>query len=162
VSPSGEILFYATEHDNDGPVVDGKGTVKAGEWRHHRIVRPGSPTVTPAIHPGGPYTVGEGASITLNGSAAPPITRAWVELFADRDFSGRSVIIDYLDRNLDDFDDFRDIEADELDTDGFSDDASSMRWFAPQGCTSGSTTTTSATTTSPANSPAPWSCRGRS
>jgi hypothetical protein len=40
VTPSGELLFYATEHDNDGP----SGTVKAGEWRHKDMVREGSPT----------------------------------------------------------------------------------------------------------------------
>ena len=36
VSPSQELLLYATEHDNDGP----SGTVKAGEWRHVDMVRP--------------------------------------------------------------------------------------------------------------------------
>ena len=32
VSPSQELLLYATEHDNDGP----SGTVKMGEWRHRQ------------------------------------------------------------------------------------------------------------------------------
>ena len=35
MSPSQELLFYATEHDNDGP----SGTVKAAEWRHKDMVR---------------------------------------------------------------------------------------------------------------------------
>jgi hypothetical protein len=135
VSPSGNILLYATEHDNDGPEVGGVPTVKAGEWRNQAIVRPGSPTLLPTADAGGSYTVDEGASIQLNGSAAPPLTRAWVELFAYEDFKGRSVIIDYPDRNLDDFDNFDKIEAEWGDLNGFSDDASAMRWFAPKGCT---------------------------
>lgn len=129
VSPSGEILLYATEHDNEGPEVGGIRTVNAGEWRSQTIVRSGSPTLRPTADAGGPYTVGEGASIALSGTAGPPITRAWVELFAAENFGGRSVIIDHPDRDLDDFDNFGDIEG------GFDDAASSMRWFAPSGCT---------------------------
>jgi PKD domain len=135
VSPSGNILLYATEHDNDGPEVGGVKTVKAGEWRNQEIVRPGSPTLLPSADAGGSYTVDEGASVQLNGSAAPPLTRAWVELFAYEDFKSRSVIIDYPDRDLDDFDNFNKIEAESGDLNGFSDDASAMRWFAPKGCT---------------------------
>jgi len=33
VSPTGELIIYGTEHDNDGP----EGTVKAGEWRHRDV-----------------------------------------------------------------------------------------------------------------------------
>jgi hypothetical protein len=33
VSPTGELIIYGTEHDNDGP----GGTVKAGEWRHRDV-----------------------------------------------------------------------------------------------------------------------------
>ena len=31
VTPTGELLFYATEHDNDGPAgTNGRGSVKMG------------------------------------------------------------------------------------------------------------------------------------
>jgi hypothetical protein len=126
VSPSGNLLLYATEHDNDGP----NDTVKAGEWRHHNIVRQLSPTLYPTVDAGGPYTVGEGGSTVLDGTAAPPLTRAWVELYAGSNFDGESVIIDHADRNLDDFNDFT-----KLDGGGFNDVASTMRFFAPLGCT---------------------------
>lgn len=135
VSPSGNLLFYATEHDNDGPPVNGKGTVKAGEWRNHDMVRPGSPTLSPTVDAGGPYSVTEGGTTTLTGVIRPPITHPWVELYAGEGFTNRSLVIDYDDRALDDFDDFGNIEANEGDLDGFSDDAQSARWYAPPGCT---------------------------
>jgi len=134
VSPTGELIIYTTEHDNDGPEIDGVGTIKAGEWRHGHVVRPGSPTLDPTAVAGGPYTVPEGGSVTLYGQGQPPITKAWIEMFADPDFDDRSVVIDYDDWNKDDFDDFRDIEGG-IDGSGFSDKASSWRWYAPQGCT---------------------------
>ncbi|MDH3980172.1 MAG: PKD domain-containing protein [Gammaproteobacteria bacterium] len=128
VSPSGELLLYATEHDNDGPKDSrGVGTVKAGEWRHHDMVRRGSPTYNPTPVTEDPFEVDEGADITLQGQADPPITRAWVELYEDDGFTNESIVIDYEDWGLDDFDDFGVF--------GFSDDASSWRWFAPIGCT---------------------------
>jgi len=59
VSPSGELIFYATEHENEGPgpvvATLPNGTpiinhsVKAGEWRHIDVVRPGSPTLRPHL-----------------------------------------------------------------------------------------------------------------
>jgi PKD domain len=132
VSPSGELLFYATEHDNDGPI----GDVKMGEWRHHDMVRPGSPTVNPTAVPGGPFEVAEGGTVEIEGHGEPPITKAWMELFADPDFDDRSVIIDYPDWGKDDFDDFKDLDpATDIIHAGFDDQTSSMRWFAPVGCT---------------------------
>ena len=83
-SPSGELIFYATEHDNDGP----DATVKAGEWRHKNMVRDDSPTTLPTAVVNGPYEVNEGDSVNLDGSAGPPITKAWIQLYHDVDFGG--------------------------------------------------------------------------
>jgi len=130
VSPTGELIFYATEHDNDGP----NATIKAGEWRHRDMVRPSSPTYDPTPVVGGPYSVPEGGSIDLNGHGEPAVTKAWIEFYADPDFTDRSVPIDYEDWHLDDFDDFRKLDDGDFVT-GFSDQASSWRWFAPVGCT---------------------------
>jgi len=138
VSPTGELIVYACEHDNDGPEGDhGRGTVKAAEWRHQSMVRPGSPTYNPTVRSGGPYEVLEGGTVRLSGDGAPPIARPWIELFADPDFEGRSVVIDYSDWSKDDFDDFKDLEDGPIGEglDGFSDEASSWRWFAPEECT---------------------------
>ena len=112
VSPSGELIFYATEHDNDGPTDDlaqailGNGSVKAGEWRHIDMVRPNSPTLRPSAAVGGPYVVDEGASIVLSAVGRPPVTKAWIQLFEDPDYAERFIVVDYDDREKDNFDDF--------------------------------------------------------
>jgi hypothetical protein len=130
ISPTGEIIIYGTEHDNDGPKDDnGRGTIRAGEWRHHNMVRPGSPTYFPTAVPGGPYEVPEGGSITLAGAGEPAATKAWIELFQHSDWEGRSIVIDFDDWDLEDFDHFGNHDS------GFSDTASSWRWFAPVSCT---------------------------
>ena len=73
VTPSGELLFYASEHDNDGPEgTNGRSSVKMGEWRHNEIARPGSPTVLPSVQAGGPYAVNEGSSVLLTAIGLPP------------------------------------------------------------------------------------------
>jgi len=100
VSPTGELIIYGTEHDNDGPVDEnGRGTIKAGEWRHHDVNYTGT------------CTRGTG----------------WAELYDDKDFSDRSIVFDWPDRNQDDFDNFSLL-------DGFNDKTSSVRWCAPVGC----------------------------
>ena len=77
VSPSGELIFYATEHDNDGP----DETVKVGEWRHVDVVRPNSPTLLPSAKLDGPFVVDEGSAINLTGIGQQPVTRAFLEMF---------------------------------------------------------------------------------
>jgi len=134
VSPTGELILYATEHDNDGPSVDGKQTVKAGEWRHVDMVRRGSPTLGPTIEFGGPHVVEEGATTLLSAVGSQPVTQAWLQLWADPDYDDRYVVIDYPDRFKDTFGDFKDLD-DALLGRGFSDQASSLRYFAPNGCT---------------------------
>ena len=67
VTPSGELIFYATEHDNDGPA----GTVKTGEWRHIEVVREGSPTLLPTALVDGPYEVDEGRAVSVTGIGRP-------------------------------------------------------------------------------------------
>lgn len=138
VTPSGELLFYATEHDNDGP----DETVKAGEWRHHDMVREGSPTLLPTATVNGPYEVDEGSSVSLSGTAAPPITKAWIQLYDETDFQSLDTVVDFDDFALDNFDNFFALEP----RIGFSsppdppllitraNKARSWRWFAPAGC----------------------------
>ena len=137
VTPSGELLFYATEHDNDGPTgSNDRGTVKMGEWRHRDMVRPGSPTLAPTVNAGGPYVANEGSSIELAAIAGPPATKAWVQLYEHPSYAGRDVVVDFDDRGKDDFDNFDHLDSPyllpELD---INDEASSLRWFAPVGCT---------------------------
>jgi hypothetical protein len=128
VSPSGELIFYASEHQNSGPA----GTVTMGEWRHTDMVRPNSPTLLPSVKFFGPFSVPEGGQTTLGGQGHAPITQPWIQLWSDDNFGGRYVVIDYPDWHKDDFDDFRQLEGSPLDLHrGFNDEASSWRWFAP-------------------------------
>jgi PKD domain len=71
--------------------------------------------------------VREGGSVTVSGTGTPPFARAWAELYEDTDFRDRSVVFDWDDRLADDFDDF-----DALDE--FDDEASSLIFRAPVGC----------------------------
>jgi hypothetical protein len=138
VTPSGELIFYATEHDNDGP----DETVKAGEWRHQDMVREGSPTLLPTATVNGLYEVDEGSSVTLSGTAAPPITKAWIQLYDETDFHSFDTVVDFADFDLDNFDNFFALEPRIVFTSPSSppllitraDKARSWRWFAPAGC----------------------------
>jgi hypothetical protein len=142
VSPSGELIFYATEHENDGPIdglggiVSGNGSVKAGEWRHIDMVRPDSPTLLPSLELFPPYEVLEGGDTLLTGFARPPVARPWIQLFTDPHFGGRYVVVDFADWDNDSFDDFRDLDGSPFDAHfGFDNEPSSWRWFAPVGGT---------------------------
>lgn len=128
VSPSGELLFYSTEHDNDGPFE----SVKAGEWRHIDMVRRTSPLRDPHALFVGPMSVPEGATIAVSAQGRQPVARAWMQFWEGVDYTDRYVVMDYADRERDDFDDFKKLDG---IIDGFSDEARSWRWFAPIGCT---------------------------
>lgn len=94
LDPGGQILVYATEHDNDGP----GGSVKFREFR-------------PMPH-----------------SGCDNIRDAWVELFVDDGFDGRSLMIDYVDRNRRNYRDYDEAEE-------FGDAPSSAYFCLPEGAT---------------------------
>jgi hypothetical protein len=104
VDPAGELLLYGTEHDNDGPLdVDASCSgppcsVKLEEFR-------------PVPH-----------------STCDRSSDAWVELYDDRDFGDRSLMIDFVDRAREDYRNYDRAE-------GFEDKASSVRWCLPVGTT---------------------------
>ena len=139
ISPSGELIIYSAEYENDGPVdlVMAKKSVRFGEWRHRAIVRANSPTLRPTIVvDNNTYQVDEGSAVTLHADGDGPLTKAWITLFEDDDLgsslpgfgdSDEWLHIDYEDWGKDDFDDFRKLD--------FNDQAGSWRWFAHQGCT---------------------------
>ena len=134
ISPSGEIIFYATAHANYGP----SGIVTVGEWRHHNMVRPDSPTLLPGVKvfppSGGEFTVNEGDTTPLAGLGEQPLTKSWLQLYSDKDFSGRYAVIDFLDWSKDDWDNFGNLEGTVFDAHfGFNNEASSARWFTPTG-----------------------------
>ncbi len=130
VSPTGELMMYATEHDNDGP----SGTVKAGEWRHINMARDGSPNFLPRVVVNGPYEVDEGGAVELAGSAGPPVVGPWIQLFHAEEFGGEHFstlypVVDFVDYDLDDFDDFFTLQL------GIhADRTQSWKWYAPEFC----------------------------
>lgn len=97
VDPDGRLLYYATEHDDDGP-----GFVKMMEFR------PANP-------------VDEPDTVAFDSC---PAGEAFVELFENADLSGRSLMIDFNDRALRQYNDFT-IAA------SFTDKARSARWCMP-------------------------------
>ena len=145
VSPSGEIIVYASEHDNDGPDSllpggeRGDNTVRFGEYRHREMVRPDSPTLKPSVEALGPFEVDEGSALTLAARGKGPITKAWIQLFEDDGMgltlsegvfdTNRWLAVDYEDWPKDDYDNFTKLLW------FFNDNAGSWRWFAPSGCT---------------------------
>jgi hypothetical protein len=133
ISPSLELIFYATSHENSGPA----GITTVGEWRHHDMVRPGSPTLLPGLRifpPAGGFEVLEGGSTTLAGLGEQPATKAWIQLYSDDTYKDRYVVVDFLDWSKDNFDNFKDLDGSLADLHyGFSDEASSWRWFTPVG-----------------------------
>ena len=142
VSPSGELIVYSTEYENDGPWTlesdgsPGRQTVRFAEWRHREMVRPSSPTLSVGITTDKLLVVDEGSDISLFALGRPPITKAWLQLFEDDDLGHTLpglgdkddwLAVDYVDWNKDNFDDFRKLH--------YSDDAGSWRWFAHNSCT---------------------------
>lgn len=137
VTPSGELLFYATEHDNDGPEgTNGRGSVKMGEWRNIDMFRVDSPALAPTITAPEAVVVDEGGTATVTATVGAPIARPWIELFESTGSHGRYVVIDQPDRFKDNFDDFRQLDrAVALDFfNRFNNRAASWRWFAPVTC----------------------------
>ena len=87
VTPTGELLFYATEHDNDGPQgTNGRATVKMGEWRHIDMFRPDSPALAPTITAPTSIAVDEGQHHEYHGHGRP----------ADRQAMDRAVRVHWL------------------------------------------------------------------
>ncbi|MEN9678359.1 MAG: hypothetical protein RIS76_4255 [Verrucomicrobiota bacterium] len=125
VTPSGELLFYASTHDNIGP----GGTIPFGEWRHINMMRDNSPLMQPSA------------------TRCRPM-KPWIQLFdaknygdsgaAGDGFSAYYPVIDYADRNLDDFDNFSILELQLQFPQGtlfsHNDKAQSWKWWAPVGC----------------------------
>ncbi len=130
VTPSGELVVYISNHDANGDRIFG------GEFRTRSFVRANSPTLRPSAAFGGPYAVDEGSSVTLTGEARAPITKAFVQLFYDRDvgLSGAPpwFPIEFDTRDADHFDSLDRLGVPASDID---EAASSWRWFAPPGCT---------------------------
>jgi hypothetical protein len=103
VAPDQSLLLYATEHDNDGPIYTGgsmggaSGSIKLEEFRPN------------------PHR-----------STCTSIDDAWVELFDDSGLQDRSLMVDYVDRILENESNYDSFE-------GFEDKTSSVRWCIPVG-----------------------------
>lgn len=149
VSPSGELIVYSGKHDVttridvsdlQNPVLLSHH-ISVGEYRIGSLVRSDSPLLRPTTFVDGPFAVDEGGTVLLTGRAARARQTAFVQLFED-DGVGLSLpgwldddqwlSIEYADRNADRFDSLDLLGG---DTDEIWDNAGSLRWFAPPGCT---------------------------
>ncbi|UCE17543.1 MAG: thrombospondin type 3 repeat-containing protein [Gemmatimonadota bacterium] len=105
VSPSGQLMLYTADHDNEGPPGwDGYPVLEMGEFRNIDVRQDGS---LPNARCGG-----------------------WVELYAEAEgwwTTKRSLIFDFVDRDKDDW-----RLLDDYD-DGFGDWTSSVRWNLAEG-----------------------------
>lgn len=103
VSPSGELMLYATTHGQDVP---NGSWIGMSEFRHFALNNTGI---------GGPCT-------------------AYVELYSDANYQGRSFVFDGLDRLREDWSNFASLDDESFDLeDGFHDQASSVVWNLPAG-----------------------------
>ncbi|MFC2063340.1 hypothetical protein ACFLS8_05305, partial [Chloroflexota bacterium] len=133
ISPSGELLYYATSHYNKGP----HGTINMAELRHNWVSSSG--TCGPQFqdnHLGGPYSINEGASINLDGEADfdGHCMMPWVQMFGDSNFLGPMVMMDFSDQFSDDYNDFPKLDGCRVPApDGFNDELSSFRFSGPPG-----------------------------
>lgn len=124
VSPSGELILYGMPHDDeDGFNPD---IVRMGEFRYRDVLWSNNPLLSSEPSAGGPYEVGEGLSVQLQGTV-PEATQPWfVELYDDNTYNDRSIVVDYQDRTLLELNNFNNL-------DGFNDKTSSVRWRLPVG-----------------------------
>lgn len=150
VTPSGELLVYGTEYENDGPFAmradgtRGQRTVRFVEWRHIDLFRPDNPRLRPSVDVPASFTVDEGSTTTLAAVSYAPLQRAFVELFEDEGAGGSLpaaivddddwLVVDHDDWTRDHFDDFVRLDV-TTDAVNFDNNADSWRWFAPFGCT---------------------------
>jgi hypothetical protein len=134
VSPTGELILYGLPHDDrddrgykpPGAPAGDDSIIYMAEFRHRDVSREDSPLRAPEADAGGPYSVQVGGTVTLAGLGAEPADRPWVELYEDKDFKGRSVVVDYDDRDLLELFNFAVFE-------GFDNKTSSIRWRSPIG-----------------------------
>ena len=123
VSPSGDLIMYATEHENDGP----GGTVRMSEFSSQDGYDQDG-AYRPTSVPGGAYTGQPNVPVAVDGSASTPaVAQARVELYDEPNFGGRGLVIDYPDHGKEDY---RHLSR----VDDYNDEASSVRWRIPKGC----------------------------
>ena len=112
VDPGGQLYVYGTTHDNDGVPYDGFGD---------------RPFPLPDDECAGPACSTEFAEFRpVPHDSCATIEDAWVELYSNSGFGGRSLMIDFVDRTLEDYLDLHHAED-------FGDEASSVRWCLPHG-----------------------------
>jgi hypothetical protein len=106
VSPSGELLYYSAQHYNKGP----GNTVTMAELRNILVYKNGKVgSIFGENTLGGPYNISEGSSVTLNGSVG--VIEPWVLMFQHDSFEGISVMMDFADQDLDNYNDFPELDG---------------------------------------------------
>src|SRR5262245_17181456 len=102
VDPGGRLYVYGTKHDNDGVPVSGAPSDCSG---------PACSTQFAEFRP-------------VPHGTCEEIEDGWAELYVDADFGGRSLMVDFVDRHLEDYANFDRAED-------FEDRTSSVHWCIP-------------------------------
>jgi len=122
VSPTGELLYYATNHWSVAPGFGGP-SIPMAELRHSKVTHSG--TCGPQFrsnHLGGPYLIPEASSLELDGTVFH--VEPWVQMFQHSNFRGISWMVDWRDRYDDWYDNFSKL-------DGYSYECREYNWLKP-------------------------------
>jgi hypothetical protein len=140
VSPAGELMVYEAPHENGDVIL-------FGQFRALDLVSHTSPLLHPTATVDGPVVVDEGSSVLMTGHGQQAQTKAFVELFSDEG-AGEGLSdpvwfpIEYGNwaeigsENLQNsVQVLFDINSLPYESPLIWEEATSMRWFAPPGCT---------------------------
>lgn len=171
VTPTGELLYYATEYYFDflGSILNcgwkpnfgvcrypSQNSLRLAELHHNKVTHTGTcgpqwRGQNPAEdHLGGPYTINEGSSRTIDGTVY--YVEPWAHLFEDKNFVGHcyedqasllsykcsAFMMDYIDQGREDFSYFSHLDGPKptpFSQNGFNNQLTSFRWCGPQGAT---------------------------
>jgi hypothetical protein len=159
ISPTGELMYYGTEYyfwstygihtkcGWSGSICGDSANnyLRFVELHHNEVFHTGICGLQFPKDLGGPFTINEGESITLNFGIN--YVKPWVHMFEDKDFVSKcneklpatesyhcsTVMMDFRYQHLEDYDDFKRLDGPSLPDNGFSDQLTSFRWCGPQG-----------------------------
>lgn len=138
ISPTGELIYYGIHHWNIQTGYDGYSFSMA-ELYHKDVSR--TATCGPQLkedHLGGPYRIGEGLSLEIDGTVNHFI-EPWVRMYQHDSWEGISWMMDWKDQGMDDYQNFSLLDGYkgecESGKEGVDDCLSSFRWCGTTGAT---------------------------
>jgi hypothetical protein len=106
VSPTGQLMVYTADHK--GYKKEGNHIIEMGEFRNIEVSHTGTCGLHFPMDLGGPYDVNEGEILTLY--IGLYYIEPWVHMFAETNFSNRTLMLDWVDQENDIEDHWRDFK----------------------------------------------------